>query len=147
MTSRALSVDPGGTIGACVGKVLPLPDLLTVLWWAEETNHQAFLEMVEDWLIEHRLNWIIVENFVPRGGVRTWQPEALHQIGVLLYLGRKYGVPVFLQQVGDAEKFATKTKLTPFLENGYGRGGAGHALMALKHLVLWRYTHDSLVIA
>lgn len=135
----ALAIDPGGTIGWVKAGLLPEPALLEILSWGEADYHQGFLDDVWAEMKDGRIDFLIVENFVNRPGIRSWQPDALHQIGALQWMAGKCGVPFVLQTVGDAMSFSTPDKVAPFRQAGVGRGGKGHAVMALKHAIRWRW--------
>lgn len=134
-----LAVDPGGTIGYVLCSELPEPDLLAVERWGEvpKGKHQAFLDKVYDEVALGEITSIVVEAFRPTAGIKTWQPEALYQIGVLKFIAGRYGIPCAVQGVTDARTFATPAKEAPF--TFVGKGGKGHARMALKHAIRWRW--------
>lgn len=136
-----LAVDPGGTIGWVLCEGVPEPELLTVVRWGEvkKGGHQAFLETVYTKTEQGMIIEIVVEAFRPTGGAKSWQPDALYQIGALKFIAGRFGALFVLQPVGDARDFATPEKEKPFLAAGVGRGGGGHARMALKHAIRWRY--------
>lgn len=133
-----LTVDPGGNIGWCTWVPVPDPGLIKVVKWSETKQHQPFLDSVWNALEDQVVSSVVCEDFIPRAGVRTWQPDALHQIGALQWMCRHWSVPFILQLVGDAERMGTAKKLAPYLAIGYGRGGEGHAIMALKHSIYRR---------
>ena len=134
-----MSVDPGLTTGVLLYRPI---DRLTikVIEWVEirgEGNFTAFAE-VEKTL--HSVQLVNCERFIPfnDGTHRTWEPEALYIIGALRFL---YGIDrVDLSQgPADAHKWGTPAKLAPYVdeEPHVGKGGEGHAIMALKHGLLY----------
>lgn len=136
-----LAVDPGGMIGYVLAENAPEPDLFTVVHWGEvkKTGHQAFLDKVYAEVEQHGITQIVVEAFRPTGGVKSWQPDALYQIGALKFIAGHFKITFAIQAVGDARDFATPEKEQPFLAQGVGKGGGGHARMALKHAIRWRW--------
>jgi hypothetical protein len=135
-----LSIDPGGTIGYSRYLIKPEPVLLEVEGWGETADHQQFLNLVWSQLAEKQLQFVVIEDFVPRPGVRTWQPAAIHQIGAVLWMCRKNHVKFAVQQVGDVTRFSTDSKIDPFQHGPNGiKGMRGHAIMSLRHAVYYRY--------
>jgi hypothetical protein len=116
---------------------------LEISKWGETKDHQGFLDRTFEGMRVGHIGWLICENFYPTGGVKTWQPDALHQIGVLRWQAAHWNVPIYMQRVADAEDFATQKKMAPFISDRsgplVGKGGRGHARMALKHLIRWRW--------
>ena len=134
-----LAVDPGGTIGYVLAEDAPEPELMTVAHWGEvpKAKHQAFLERVWNAAEAGQLQSIVVEAFRPTAGVKSWQPDALYQIGVLRFIANRFKIPIAIQGVTDARTFSTPAKEAPF--KFVGKGGKGHARMALKHAIRWRW--------
>lgn len=140
-----LAVDPGGTIGWVLCDWAPEPELMKIARWGEAkpADHQKFLDRVYQGLEKGQITAVIVENFRPTGGVKTWQPDALHQIGALKWMCQRFGAVFALQGVSDARAFATSGKTDPFIKDPkgpqVGKGGKGHAQMALRHAIRWRW--------
>jgi hypothetical protein len=82
---------------------------------------------------------VVCESFVPRPGVRSWQPDALETIGALRYVCDRAGVPIETQAPADAKRFATNDKLAALGWRNPTRGG--HADDAARHLLLAAVRH------
>jgi hypothetical protein len=126
--SLVVAVDPGGTYG--VARAIIGPSLHSVA--ASELSPLDALSFVECLLPD--TEFLFVESFTPRSGVRTWQPEALEGIGALRYLAARYGTQFELQSPSDAKRFSTNKKLEALGWRTPTRGG--HADDALRHLLL-----------
>lgn len=144
----ALVVDPGGTIGWVTAEILMDSDPakgFRIVKWGETKKHFDWLTQVFDAMLMETYAVLILENYGKRDSVKSWQPDAMHQIGALLWMAEHFGVPVSLQGVGGAMEFATPLKLADFAEVGRGKNPEtgqsyeGHARMALKHLIWWRW--------
>lgn len=88
------------------------------------------LDLVDS-LLEHD-TVVVCESFVPRPGVRTWQPDAIEMIGALRYMCFRRGVQLRLQSPAAAKSFSTNEKLKRI---GW-RPKGGHASDAVRHLLL-----------
>jgi hypothetical protein len=75
---------------------------------------------------------VACESFVPRPGVRSWQPDALEVIGALRYLCAKHDVEFLTQSPADAKSFSTNAKLDRL---GW-RKHSDHKDDAVRHLLL-----------
>ncbi len=75
---------------------------------------------------------LVVENFVPRGGALTTQPDALHIIGFIKGMCHIYGWGFILQSPAEAKSFSTNEKLK---RAGWWVVGQDHARDALRHLM------------
>lgn len=146
-----LAVDPGGTTGWLLFR--PLGEIqewggygVEPVEWGEEPDQVAFCTMV--WRLKtarlksERIDGIVIEGFTPRDGVRTWEPEAVEIIGTCRWLMDNDPERFFVQGVSDAKGFGTDTKVRPYRTDrepphNVGKGGEGHAVMALKHALLW----------
>lgn len=112
---------------------------------AVQSKQLPAMEAVE--FIEGRLNeWsnfiVVCESFVPRPGVRTWQPDALEVIGAIRYACYKYGHPFELQTPAQAKQFATDAKLRKI---GWHRSTeGGHENDARRHLLLGMVRHNAI---
>ena len=82
---------------------------------------------------------VVCESFVPRPGIRTWQPEALETIGALRYICQREGIPFELQAPADAKRFSTNDKLQ--LLSWRNPTPGGHADDAARHLLLAAVRH------
>lgn len=134
-----MSVDPGLTTGVLLYK--PIDQLtIQVVEWREIRGEEHFTAYAGTAKLHRSVRWVNCERFIPfRDNVhRTWEPEALYIIGALRFL---YGIDrVDLSQgPAEAHKWGTDTKLEPYVNNGpfVGKGGEGHAIMALKHALLY----------
>ena len=85
------------------------------------------------------IDLVVCESFVPRPGIRTWQPEALETIGALRYICARSRTPFELQAPADAKRFSTNGKLQ-FLGWRNSSPG-GHADDAARHLLLAAVQH------
>jgi len=131
---RILAIDPGKTAG--------------VAWY--DSAHQSFrsweredrvavVQYVEHLASEFAIDLVVCESFVPRPGVRTWQPDALETIGALRYVCSRAGVPFDTQSPADAKRFSTNEKLTALGWRNPTPGG--HADDAARHLLLAAVRH------
>jgi hypothetical protein len=123
-------VDPGKTTGIAWLE-FPFNDHVP-----EATQREAMSAVA---LIERRLTAlngaeivVACESFVPRPGVRTWQPDALYVIGALMYVCAKHGIEFILQSPADAKQFSTNEKL----DRLNWRVHRDHADDAERHLLL-----------
>jgi len=130
-----LAVDPGGT----TGWVLMADETGHVMSWGEEPDRKKFLDFVWDLLMADALFGIVCERWVTmRGRAFTNEPTAQEIIGALRWMS-EYTDTVFKEQgAADAKAFGGKDALAAYPE--VGKGGAGHAKMALRHALLYRAT-------
>lgn len=151
-----LSVDPGGTTGWLLFRPVldeeqPSGRGIVPVEWGEDPSQVGFLNRVWSWLTHNHmatgrgLDVVVVEGWWPREGVRTWEPEAVEIIGTLRWMMADDQARFFVQKVGDAEAFGTPAKINTYRRNraapyNVGKGGDGHAVMALKHAILWTNT-------
>ena len=152
-----LAVDPGGETGwllfrpvvdtAVLGGVGIVP-----VAWGEERDQIRFCDQVWRWktarLASERIDGIVIENWKPRGGAQTWEPEAIEIIGFCRWVMDGDPHRFFVQEVHQATSFSTETKIRPYRAErvpplNVGRGGNGHAVKALQHAVLWTHTRWS----
>lgn len=142
LSAPVLAVDPGGTTGWVIGSAAyHLPNIpVTVTQWGEDRDWILFCDRAHELATLGAISALVVENWTPRPGVRTWQPEPLYIIGFLLWLSVSTGIPIHLQAVASAKAWGTPTKVDPYRRpehGGVGKRGEGHALMALRHLLLY----------
>jgi hypothetical protein len=151
-----LSVDPGGETGWLLFRPILDEEQLTgrgieVIDWGEDRSQVEFLNHVWTWLTRRHpgtgrgIDIIVVEGWWPREGVRTWEPEAVEIIGTLRWFMANDQTRFFVQKVSEAEAHATPAKINTYRRdrsgpNNVGKGGNGHAVMALKHAILWTNT-------
>jgi hypothetical protein len=151
-----LAVDPGGETGWLL--FLPILDEeqpsgrgIIPVSWGEERSQITFLNMVWSWLTHNHpatgrgLDGVVIEGWWPREGIRTWEPEAVEIIGTLRWMLADDPSRFFVQKPVDAEAFGTPAKIDTYRRNrsgpnNVGKGGNGHAVMALKHAVLFTNT-------
>lgn len=133
-----MSVDPGLTTGVIVYE--PIDRLtINVVEWHEIRGEDSFTGFANG-SRQNGVSWVNCERFIPfnDGTHRTWEPEALYIIGALRFM---YGIDrVDLSQgPADAHRWGTEKKLDPYVntEPYVGKGGEGHAIMALKHALLY----------
>lgn len=139
-----MSIDPGEWTGWVDGTTVDTPPYLEVIEWGEVSPslRQTWLENLANKLEAGSYSGVIIENFRPVGGRKTWQPAAVEIIGVVIFLTGRYGVPLVRQWVSDSKKVATKAKMDPFTKKPpfVGKGARDDdAQSALRHLVLWRH--------
>ncbi len=132
---RYIAVDPGLTTGIAV---LSNPPGKPATW---EVAPMAAVDLVES-MLDDPDTLVVCESFIPRPGVRTWQPDALEIIGALRYLCFKYQRDFELQSPGDAKKFSTDVKLKRL--QWYHSTNGGHSNDAQRHLLLALVRHDAI---
>ncbi|HEX8321689.1 hypothetical protein [Longimicrobium sp.] len=154
-----LSVDPGGTTGWLLFRPVVDEEQLTgigiePLEWGEEPSQMAFCNRVWSLASQNHpstkrgLDLIVIENWYPREGVRTWEPEAVEIIGFCRWVMNNDPERFFVQEVSHAKSFGTPAKVDHYRSEkvpplNVGRGGEGHAVMALKHAILFVNTRWS----
>ena len=133
-----MSVDPGLTTGVILYE--PVDRLtINVIEWHEIRGEGAFTTYALA-MRKRGVRRVNCERFIPfnDGTHRTWEPEALYIIGALRFM---YGINrVDLSQgPADAHRWGTEKKLDPYVNDDphVGKGGEGHAIMALKHGLLY----------
>lgn len=123
MLRNVIAVDPGGRTG--------------VAWIGDDGRPRSCTIDDPMYAVHFVHEWqppiIICENFTPRGGARTWQPDALHIIGALRYIAWLRDLPFVLQSPADAKRFATDDKLRRI---GWHKPGHDHENDARRHLLL-----------
>lgn len=134
-----LAIDPGLATGACLVR----PEGTQLL-----RSDELDVEQYYAWL-EHYLNYyepgtlsIVCERFTINAetGKKSQAPWSLEHIGVLRYLTQKTGHGSFtLQTPGEAKSFVSNKRLKAL--ELWHVGGAGHALDALRHAVLYMANH------
>lgn len=138
-----LAVDPGGTSGY----VVLHPDGRLEAW-GEERDQLAFASSAWELLIDGWLTDVVCERwFNVTGRPMSFQPAALEIIGTLRWQAYYSHTDFHLQSAGDAKAYGTPERLAPYRAQGCGKGGGGHALMALSHALLFlgtrkAVTHD-----
>jgi len=144
-----MAVDPGNVTGWVLFHPVVDTDQLTGLGivpvaWGEDTQ-QDFCDLL--WrrktarLAAERPDLVVIEDFTPRHNT-TWQPAAVEVTGVCRWLMDGDPHRFFTQRVSDATAYGTPAKINPYRQapHDVGRGGAGHAVMALRHAVFWTNT-------
>lgn len=130
-----VAVDPGTTCGvARFAATLHGPDFFQS-WEAPRWDVLRDIEAI----IRGGVGLIVCESFVPRPGVRSWQPDALETIGALRYICRRAGVTLETQAPADAKRFATNEKLAALGWRNPTPGG--HTDDAARHLLLAAVRH------
>lgn len=133
---RFLAVDPGLMTGLAYQEDTLKPPLT----WQMKADDA--LDFVDELLVEGTRITVVCENFIPRPGVRSWQPDALWSIGVVRYLARRAGCLFELQMPADAKRFSTDEKLKKL--GWYTPTEGGHVNDALRHLLLGRVRHEDI---
>jgi len=130
---KVLALDPGGTTGLAQAWWHEGGTLDFVSWELETLEALAVLEQfVRAPRGEPRA--VVCESWVPRPGVRSFQPAALESIGAARYLCWRYNVPFTLQSPAEAKRFATNDKLKVLGWRNPTKGG--HADDAARHLLV-----------
>jgi hypothetical protein len=151
-----LAVDPGGTTGWLLFRPVDTEDGtgaygIEPIGWGEERDQMRFCNLVWSLATQNHpqtrrtLDGIVIESWRPRGGLTTWEPEAVEIIGFCRWVMANDPTRFSVQEVAHADSFGTDTKVRPYRAEkvpplNVGRGGQGHAVMALKHALLWTNT-------
>lgn len=128
MPERLVAVDPGKISGVAYADFHENKILVQSFEYEQMETIEYVEIMVKD------CDAVACESFVPRPGVRTWQPHALEIIGAVRYLCHKAGIPFNLQAPASAKTFATNAKLKKL--SWWNPSPDGHANDALRHLLL-----------
>lgn len=94
-----------------------------------------------DWLVDTIAHYgprlvIATEDFIPRGGAKTWQPESVEVNGVVKWACWKHGARLAVQAVADAKMFVSNDRLK--LIGWYSKHGqSDHARDAMRHTLLF----------
>ena len=130
-----VAVDPGGTTGLATAWIdTTLKDVV-----ARELSPYDAVAFIDELLTQRDVAYVACESFVPRPGIRSWQPDAIETIGALRYLCHRTNTPFELQSPADAKRFSTNAKLERLGWRHPTRGG--HADDALRHLLLLATRH------
>ena len=100
------------------------------------------LRAVDVSILIEGLDLVVCESFVPRPGVRTWQPQALESIGALRFLCMQSRVDFELQSPAEAKSFSSNEKLKKI--GWYRTTPGGHANDAARHLLVAAVRHNIL---
>ena len=131
------SVDPGGNIGWVQALPTATPKLLDIVRSGETRRHMTFLDDTYQGCLDGSITQLVCETFRPMGGrARTWQPDALEQIGVIKWIAHRTGVPLAMQTPAEAREFATAEKLALFKAD---QVHGDDARMALRHIIRFRW--------
>lgn len=122
---EVLAIDPGGTTGLFVSSGTGPVE-------AHEYKPDDAADFIHEY-VRNRGVLVVCESFVPRPGVRTWQPDALYLIGYAMHSCRQEEVDFRLQTPAQAKKFATDAKLKHL---GWWWPGHGHAMDAARHALV-----------
>lgn len=132
MTSPVIvSVDPGKESGIVV--YYPQEDEVSGSY---EEDQWGTVDLVEDVLIRHTRATLVVERFVNTPGPNDPGPWSLEIIGICRHLSRRYGARLNVNQ-GPSEAWGLASNRVLRSMGWWHRGGAGHANMAFRHLVLY----------
>jgi hypothetical protein len=153
---KVLAVDPGGTskttrgtrpqgVNGATGAVLfePISKLeIRVLEWRETVERMEFLDWAAALRLYGGVEYCICEAYKPASFVKTWEPDVIYIIGSLelIFRPERFFNHTF---AGAAKAWGTPDKLRPYRlgDNPVGKGGGGHALMALSHALHWTANH------
>jgi hypothetical protein len=131
------SVDPGGSIGWVRALPGPAPKLLDIVASGETREHMKFLDVIYQDCCAGLITQLVCETFRPMGGrARTWQPDALEQIGVIKWIAHRTGVPLAMQTPAEAREFSTAEKLALFRSD---QVHGDDARMALRHIIRFQW--------
>lgn len=123
---HVVTVDPGKTSGIAAYTFPWKRNIAPALWEMKRFETEEFVAFMNP-------DVVVVESFVPRPGVRTWQPDAIEIIGTLRYL---FHHRTFVEQTpADAKKFATNDKLKKL--GWYDTTKGGHKADAARHMLLY----------
>jgi hypothetical protein len=106
-----------------------------------ELSAERFLELADQLISAGDVDAVVCERYIitVRTAQLTQAPWSLEQIGVLRFLCKKHGIEFHLQNVSDAKKFGSETRLTNL---GWKRPrGGGHARDAQRHLLVFLVRH------
>lgn len=126
---RVVAVDPGKATG--IARVNIVNGQIKVGPWGLEVDDTV---VAAQWVRNERPDLIVVENFVPRGGAKTWQPDALHLIGMLKYIAHIQDCAITLQSPADAKRWSSDAKLKQV--GWWEVSKSDHVRDALRHLLL-----------
>lgn len=119
---KILALDPGGTSG-----IATWTDGVFDSWESAPLDALRHIEAGD-------LDGVACESWIPRPGIRTFQPEALESIGAARYLCWRQGIPFKLQSPAEAKRFATNEKLAKL---GWRKPSpGGHRDDAARHLLV-----------
>jgi hypothetical protein len=129
-----LSIDPGLMTGICIIDVTDISE--PVKFWSAEWTIEDFHSAIEQVLSQESIIEVVIEDFriTESTGDLDEAPWSLNLIGVVEFLGFKYGKSVVRQQPVE-KAFPTNERLR--LVDFWHVGGAGHANDALRHAMVW----------
>ena len=134
---NVLAVDPGLATGYILFR--PISRLeIEILLAGEAVGEQAFYNTVrqifEDAAWEPP-GWCVCEDWKPRNNrYYSWEPEPIWIAGAMRM---RFGTGhITMQQVGDALRYGTETKLAPYRDR-VPKTKDDHQSMALRHALLW----------
>ncbi len=126
---RLLAVDPGGVSGLASWED-------GAVTFSEEPDRFSLYARVRAWAPQV----VVCENFVPRAGPLTFQPEALRIIGGLEFWCAQHAADFVLQTPAQAKGFGTAEKLKAV---GWWPKGLGHSQDAARHLLVYFCTNPA----
>ncbi len=85
-------------------------------------------------LVPATIEFVVIENFIPRGGALTIQLDALHIIGAVKHWCRQERKPLIIQSPAQAKSFATNDKLKAC--GWFNKGTEGHDNDAARHMLV-----------
>lgn len=142
-----LAVDPGDKTGLAYGrwdgeqKLIDFGSLELPTWEAIDwVTDQIGVQTGWDTNATFKPDLIVCENFTLLRTQHTWQPSALHSIGALIWITRKFSIPFELQMAGDAKRFSKGRKLSKMNWNRPTPGD--HQNDAARHLLLAGVRHQ-----
>lgn len=131
---KLLAIDPGLMTGTFHADITDLDN--PVKLDALELDPDGFYEFIEAAMADPELTQVVIEQFdVTKETLETaFYPHSLWFIGVTLFLGHKYDVPVHVQS-RTVKPFSTNDRLRKV---GFWHvGGDGHANDAARHAMVW----------
>lgn len=127
------AVDPGGVTGVAVyNEQFNAPALKQYDNWIDAVEAIAGVIWPEDWLV--------VERFDIRPGVRSQQLDPIYAIGALQYVTRVRRNRIVLQTPAQAKSFGTDSKLAQAWGPTFGKG-LPHGKDAARHLLVFLTTY------
>lgn len=125
---HVVAVDPGRVSGIASLTFPWRRDIAPATWEMKRFETESFVGFLNP-------DVIVVESFVPRPGVRTWQPDAIEIIGALRYMAWNHDKEFVEQTPADAKGFVTNEKLKTI--GWYAPSKDNHKSDAARHLFLY----------
>lgn len=135
--TTVFAVDPGGTTGLAYAN-FGTPGAEFRSYERETWEAVRCVEVAISWPV----SLVVAESFIPRPGVRSWEPDAIESIGAIRYLCLRARVPFELQTPAEGKRFGTNEKLKLLGWKNASKGG--HRDDAARHLLVACIRHNLL---